>query len=188
MLSAFLVALVVPVQPQVSVSAGVDVAVHAPTIQFEAEPPLVEVEPGLMVVPDIDREVFFAGGYYFCNLNGAWFRTRSHHGGWVRVTTARVPVAIIRAPRGKFRHFHGGRLVRRGGHVAVAHHHHHAVSKKHKAKRHALAKAKKAKAKRHAVAKKRHASASKKSRAARASRSRTLRSAHRTSGRRHRMH
>src|SRR5919106_6258460 len=120
MLSAFLVALVVPVQPQVSMSAGVDVQVNVPTVRFEAEPPLVEVEPGLLVVPDLDREVFFAGGYYFCNLNGAWFRTRSHHGGWLRVATARVPVAIVRAPRGRFRHFHGGRLVRRRGHVAVA--------------------------------------------------------------------
>jgi hypothetical protein len=179
MLSAFLVALAVPIQPQVSMSAGVDVQVNVPTVQFEAEPPLVEVEPGLMVVPDIDREVFFAGGYYFCNLNGAWFRTRSHHGGWARVATARVPVAIVRAPRGRYRHFHGGRLVRRGGHVArvkpraVAHRHHHVAKKAHRVAKHAV----KARAKH-----------SKKTRVARASRPRKVRSSHRTSARRHRTH
>jgi hypothetical protein len=179
MLSALLVALVVPVQPQVSMSAGASVQVNVPTVQFEAEPPLVEVEPGLMVVPDIDREVFFAGGYYFCNLNGAWFRTRSHHGGWVRVATARVPVAIVRAPRGRYRHFHGGRLVRHGEHVAkrmpkhavAQHHRHHAAKKAHRIAKHAV------KAKHH-----------RKTRAARASKPRKLRSAHRTSGRRHRTH
>ncbi len=187
MLSALLVALAVPVQPQVAVSAGVDVAVHVPTVEFAAEPPLVEVEEGVTVVPDIDREVFFAGGYYFCNLDGAWFRTRSHHGGWVRVATARVPVAIVRAPRGKFRHFHGGRLVRRGGHVAAPKpraivHRHHAAKKLAKKKTHARA---------HALARKAKKTtkhAAKKTRHARASKPRKLRSAHRASARRHRTH
>lgn len=186
MLSAFLVALVVPVQPQVSVSAGVDVQVHVPTIQFEAEPPLVQVEPGIMVVPNHDREVFFVDGFYFCNVNGAWFRTRTHRGGWARVPTRNVPVAIVRAPRGKYRHFRGGKLVRRGGVV----HHRPVVKAKPKVKaKKRVAVAKKSHA-RKSRARKLHASTSKKkakkSRVARSGRVRKLRSSHRTSARRHR--
>jgi len=116
MSTAFLlVALLVPVQPQVAVSGGIEVQAHVPAIRFEAEPALVLVTPGVMVVPGHDREVFFASGYYWYNVNGAWFRTRSHRGGWVRVAIDRVPVAIVRLPRGKYRHFRGGRLVRRAG-------------------------------------------------------------------------
>lgn len=116
MSTAFLlVALLVPVQPQVAVSGGIEVQAHVPAIRFEAEPALVLVTPGVMVVPNHDREVFFAGGHYWYNVNGAWFRTRSHRGGWVRVATGRVPVAIVRLPRGQYRHFRGGRLVRRAG-------------------------------------------------------------------------
>lgn len=117
MSTAILLALLVPVQPQVSVSGGVQVEAHVPTVQFEAEPALVVVAPGIMVVPDSEREVFFARGFYWYNLNGAWFRARSHRGGWVRVAYGRVPPGIIGMPRGKFRHFHGGTLYRRAGRV-----------------------------------------------------------------------
>jgi len=113
MTTAILLALLVPVQPQVSVSGGIQVEAHVPTIQFEAAPALMVVAPGVMVVPDHDREVFFAEGFYWYNLSGAWFRTRSHRGGWVRVAFAQVPQPIIRLPRGKYRNFHGGRLYRR---------------------------------------------------------------------------
>lgn len=113
MLSAFLVALVVPVQPQVSFAAGVDVHVRAPAIRFEAEPPLVVVSPGVMVVPNYDREVFFANGWYWYNDGGIWFRTRHHHGGWARVSHRWVPRTIVRYPRGRYVHFRGGRPYRR---------------------------------------------------------------------------
>jgi hypothetical protein len=113
MLSAFLVALVVPVQPQVTFAAGVDVRVAAPTVRFEAEPPLVVVSPGVMVVPDYDREVFFSNGFYWYFDRGVWFRTRNHRGGWVRVSGRYVPRAIVRYPRGRYVHYHGGRPWRR---------------------------------------------------------------------------
>lgn len=118
MTTAILLALLVPVQPQVSVSGGIQVEAHVPTIQFEAAPALMVVTPGVMVVPGHDREVFFTEGFYWYNLSGAWFRTRSHRGGWVRVAFAQVPQPIIRLPRGKYRNFHGGRLYRRAAPVA----------------------------------------------------------------------
>ena len=113
MLSAFLLALIVPVHPQVSFSAGVDVRVRAPTVRFEAEPPLVVVSPGVMVVPDYDREVYFANGFYWFYDGGVWFRTRNHRGGWVRVSGRYVPRGIIRTPRGRYVHYRGGRAYRR---------------------------------------------------------------------------
>lgn len=179
MTTAILIALLVPVQPQVSVSGGIEVEAHVPTIQFEAEPALVVVAPGVMVVPDYQREVFFADGYYWYNVSGAWFRTRSHRGGWVRVAYARVPQTIIRMPRGKYRHFRGGKLYRRAGRVAKPH------EKKTHAVRHAAKqKKKKTHAARHAAKhkKKKNARAARaakprKARVARASKSRKVRSA-----------
>lgn len=113
MLSAFLLAIIIPVQPQVTFSAGVHVDVPAPTVRFHAEPALVVVSPGVMVVPDYDREVFFSNGFYWYHDRGVWFRTRHHHGGWVRVHGRYVPRGIVRYPRGKFVRFRGGHPYRR---------------------------------------------------------------------------
>ena len=71
------------------------------------------VSPGVMVVPDYDREVYFSNGFYWVNDGGVWFRTRNHRGGWVRVSGRYVPRAIFRVPRGRYAHFHGGRPYRR---------------------------------------------------------------------------
>lgn len=111
--SAFLLALIVPVQPQVVFSAGVDVHVPAPVVHFEAEPALVVVSPGVMVVPNYHHEVFFSNGYYWMHDRGVWFRTRNHRGGWVRVNGRFVPRAIVRTPRGRFVRYHGGKPWRR---------------------------------------------------------------------------
>ncbi|HEU5058578.1 MAG TPA: hypothetical protein VFU21_18725 [Kofleriaceae bacterium] len=105
--------MIVPVQPQVVFSAGVDVRVPAPVVRFEAEPALVVVSPGVMVVPDYHHEVFFANGFYWYHDRGVWFRTRNHRGGWVRVHGRYVPRAIVRYPRGRFVRYHGGKPYRR---------------------------------------------------------------------------
>ncbi|HEU5058577.1 MAG TPA: hypothetical protein VFU21_18720 [Kofleriaceae bacterium] len=185
-IAILVVAFLAPVQPQVSVSGGIEVEAHVPTVQFEAEPALVVVAPGVMVVPGHDREVFFAGGFYWYNVSGAWFRTRSHRGGWVRVATARVPVAIIRLPRGKYRHFRGGRLYRRAGRVPPRRAAVKVTAKKAKRKK-AHAAARKTKRKAHAV--KKRAAKTKKVRTARAAKPRTsTRSARRSSARRRARH
>jgi hypothetical protein len=113
MLSALVLALVIPVQPQVGFSAGVNVHVAAPVVRFRAEPALVVVSPGVMVVPDYDREVYFANGFYWVYDGGVWFRTRNYRGGWVRVSGNYVPRGILRVPRGRYVHFRGGHPYRR---------------------------------------------------------------------------
>lgn len=37
---------------------------------------LVELQPGLQVIPDFDLEVFFTGGAYWLRSGGAWYTTR----------------------------------------------------------------------------------------------------------------
>jgi hypothetical protein len=37
---------------------------------------LVELQPGLQVIPEFDLEVFFTGGAYWLRSDGAWYTTR----------------------------------------------------------------------------------------------------------------
>jgi hypothetical protein len=112
MLSTIVFALILPVQAQVSFGVGVDVQVVAPTVRFEAEPPLVLVAPGVVVVRDYESEVFFANGFYWTAKSGHWYRTRSYRGGWSRVPRWRVPGRISRVRAGSYRHYRGGRHFR----------------------------------------------------------------------------
>jgi hypothetical protein len=114
MLNPLVLALLLPVQPQVSFGASVGVQVAVPTVQFEVEPPLVVVAPGVMVVEDYGTEVYFVNGYYWTMSGGAWYRTRNYRGGWVSVPRRVVPYRIARVPPGRYRHFRGGHRYNRG--------------------------------------------------------------------------
>src|SRR6266545_2330008 len=126
MISTIVLALLLPVQPQVSFGVGVGVEVAVPVVRFEVEPPLVVVSPGVMVVSDCDSEVFFADGFYWTASHGGWYRTRNYRGGWVSVSRRHVPGRIARVRPGSYRHFRGGRpYVRhpgRGGRGPVYRH------------------------------------------------------------------
>jgi hypothetical protein len=114
MFSTIVLALLLPVQPQVSFGMGVDVQVAVPTVRFEVEPPLVVVSPGVTVVQDCDTDVFFVDGFYWTASHGTWYRTRNYRGGWVAMPGRRVPVRIARVHPGTYRHFRGGRPYYRG--------------------------------------------------------------------------
>jgi hypothetical protein len=68
-------------------------------------PPLVEVGPGVSVVQDFDEEVFFTGGYYWVQRDGAWYRARDHRGTWRYVRQDRLPPALARQEPGRYRHW-----------------------------------------------------------------------------------
>lgn len=90
-------------------SAGevsVQIGIPAPSIRFEAPPPLVVVEPGIQVVQDYDDEVFYVDGWYWHRRGGYWFRTNDWHGGWVVVDAPLVPRLLVRQPVGHWRHYH----------------------------------------------------------------------------------
>ena len=74
-------------------------------IGFPAPPPLVVVSPGVQVVPDYGEEVFFVNGWYWLRRDEVWYRTRDHRGGWVVVPQRAVPVALVRLPPGKYKHW-----------------------------------------------------------------------------------
>ena len=70
-------------------------------------PPLIVVEPGVSVARDLDREVFYADGYYWVRQDQGWYRSRDHRGGWARAEERHVPPVIARSPPGRYRNYHG---------------------------------------------------------------------------------
>jgi hypothetical protein len=86
----------------------VQVQVSAPAVRFEAAPPMVEVQPGVMVVHDCNDEVFYTDGRYWTrSRDGRWYRANDHRGGWVAVEPRAVPERIERIPPGHYRHYRG---------------------------------------------------------------------------------
>ena len=91
-----LLALVMPVQGRVSV----------PEVRFEVAPPMVEVQPGVLVVHDNDEEVFFVDGRYWTrSRDGRWYRANDYRGGWVMAEPRVVPAPLVRIPPGQYKHY-----------------------------------------------------------------------------------
>ena len=84
---------------------NVQVQIGLPTIRFETAPVLVEVSPGVQVVPDYDQEVFFVDGWYWHRAGRTWYRTQDHRGGWIVVHQREVPRGLVRIPPGRYRHY-----------------------------------------------------------------------------------
>lgn len=82
---------------QVRASAGIQI--DLPVIL----PPLVVISPGVQVVQDFDREVFFSDGFYWVRHDGGWYRSRSHRGGWVLVPVRGVPARLVSLPPGHYK-------------------------------------------------------------------------------------
>jgi hypothetical protein len=82
--------------------ASVNVQIDLPAVL----PQLVVVSPGIRVVPDCDREVFFVDNYYYVREDGYWYRSNNHRGGWVMVEPRRVPPGLARMPPGQYKKWH----------------------------------------------------------------------------------
>jgi hypothetical protein len=64
----------------------------------EPEPPdMVLIEPGVYVLADYDRPVFYSHGYYWLYSDGYWLRSYSYGSGYVRVRS--VPYGVRRIHR-----------------------------------------------------------------------------------------
>ena len=86
----------------------VQVRVTVPTVRFEVAPPVVEVQPGVMVVRDYGEEVFLVDGRYWMHTrDGRWYRANDYLGGWVVVEPRVVPAPIVRIPPGRYKHHRG---------------------------------------------------------------------------------
>jgi hypothetical protein len=84
---------------------NLQVQIGVPTIRFETVPVLVEVSPGVQVVPEYEQEVFFVDGWYWHRGGRTWYRTQDHRGGWVVVHRREVPRGLVRIPPGRYRHY-----------------------------------------------------------------------------------
>ncbi len=69
-------------------------------------PQLVVVSPGVQVVPDVEEEVFFSGGWYWVRQDGGWYRSHSPRRGWMFVQPERVPRRLVNLPPGQYRRWH----------------------------------------------------------------------------------
>jgi hypothetical protein len=84
----------------------VQIRVAVPEVRFEVAPPMVEVQPGVLVVHDYDEEVFFVDGRYWMHWrDGRWYRANDYRGGWVTAEPRAVPGSIVRLPPGTYRHY-----------------------------------------------------------------------------------
>jgi hypothetical protein len=99
----FIFAWLLCAAPSLASAQTAEVEIH---LALPAAPPLVVVQPGVQVVEDCDDEVFFSGGWYWARRGPYWYRARHPHEAFVRVEQRRVPVAIVRAPPGHYRHWH----------------------------------------------------------------------------------
>jgi hypothetical protein len=84
----------------------VQVRVGVPVVRFEVAPPMVEVQPGVLVVHDYDEEVFFVDGrYWMRSHDGRWYRANDYRGGWVAAEPRTVPAPIVHVPPGQYKHY-----------------------------------------------------------------------------------
>ncbi len=79
--------LAVPIFVPVPAMAGVDVSIGIslpPPIVFSAPPEVIVVPDAddVYVVPDVDVDIFFWGGWWWRPWEGRWYRSRHYDRGW----------------------------------------------------------------------------------------------------------
>jgi hypothetical protein len=87
-------------QVEMSIQIGVPVS-----------PPLVVVQPGIQVVENLDEEVFFVSGWYWCRRGDYWYRARGPRASFVYVEPRFVPYRLAYLPPpGHYRRWNRGQL------------------------------------------------------------------------------
>jgi len=79
-----LAAVLVPLsaRAQIGVSVGVNVPLPPPIV-FSAPPDVVVLpETNVYVVPDVEADIFFSGGWWWRPWQGRWYRSRYYDRGW----------------------------------------------------------------------------------------------------------
>jgi hypothetical protein len=88
--------------------AGCVVAHPSPPPYYWAEPPnVVEIEPGVAVIPEWQHEVFYSDGWYWTRYEGRWYQgSGRHNDGWHFVEAHQVPRAVADVPPGRYVQWH----------------------------------------------------------------------------------
>lgn len=83
---------------------------------------LVELEPGVQVIPQFDLEVFYTGGAYWLRTDGAWYTSRraAASATFTPVDARNVPAALARLPVGSHLHFQPPPELRRSTKVLAS--------------------------------------------------------------------
>ncbi len=100
--AALLALLAAPAVGLAQVAASAQLRLDLPVVL----PPMVVVAPGVQVVPDVEEEVFFSGGWYWVRQDGGWYRSHSPRRGWAFVQPERVPHRLVGLPPGQYRRWH----------------------------------------------------------------------------------
>ncbi len=97
-----------------ALSIALAAALAAPAVSRAAEiylqlpevlPPLVVIQPGVQVIPQVPHEVFFVEGEYWARHNGGWYRTTNPHAGWMAAAPNVVPATLVKIPPGKYKNW-----------------------------------------------------------------------------------
>jgi hypothetical protein len=107
-----LLAVLLPGLAAAQVSASAEIRFDLPVVL----PQLVVVSPGVQVVPSVPHEVFVVDGFYWVRHDGAWYRSKSHRGGWALVKAGKVPPGLVRIPPGKYKNWKPEKGEKHGGH------------------------------------------------------------------------
>ena len=102
-------AIAFPVLASAQASASASLDLRLPVVL----PQLVVVTPGVMLVPEVDEEVFFVDGYYWARQPRGWYRSKSHKHGWVLVPARRVPSRLVSFAPGQYKRWKPAKHERR---------------------------------------------------------------------------
>ena len=80
MLLALVIVVPIPTMAAVDISIGISLP---PPIVFAAPPEVIVIpETYVYVVPDIDVDIFFWGGWWWRPWEGRWYRSQYYDRGW----------------------------------------------------------------------------------------------------------
>ncbi|HOX43097.1 MAG TPA: hypothetical protein PK668_05850 [Myxococcota bacterium] len=113
-------------------------AYDGPDVAFSGRPTLVEIEPGLMVVPDYGHEVFYADGRYYLRHEGRWYRSRGNRWHWRLIGVDLLPFSLrnLKHAHGHYRHYRHDRDRDRDRHDRDRHDRDHHDGDRHDRDRH----------------------------------------------------
>lgn len=91
-------AIISPLPAVAGIDVGVSISLPSPIV-FAAPPELIVLpETYVYVVPDVDVDIFFYGGWWWRPWEGRWYRSRSYSSGWIHYDN--VPSFYAEIPSG----------------------------------------------------------------------------------------
>jgi hypothetical protein len=92
-------ALAVIAPAEGNAGVNINVTIPFPGLVISA-PPVMAVIPGTYVYypPDVNAEIFFYGGSWYCPYRGQWLIAAEYNGPWGSIAIQRVPGVLMNLP------------------------------------------------------------------------------------------